>query len=462
MIPLVLVVGVSLFSVFYQQRDFHSIRSLSDWTERRTSRRSIVGSNEFMYEYLSQEEIDRYFYFDESVLDNDDGSLTTVPPMWTCRSDQTRFLHSAGKKMIFLHVSRTGGSTIRAVLKGYSHFCHKSIATVSHCVDLGYEYLHGKEPWRNGRDSSKQFQLCHLAFASDRAGNSIQMHVDADKKTIFQERLFEVVSTNFLQANDIDIVTGFLPLGSDAFWFINQENMNNNSYQHHHLKKHLKHADTQYYIMLRNPLDLLISRLLFVNRFQNVSTVDEAIVLVNDTVTHEYLEKGLYFEKFSNHLITPQQRAWANQERIMWTTERRVNLTKSNLIHNRVIVGILERLSESLDMLQHVLDGNYEIQGLFDYFSTATATAAATTTESKIAIHSNTSSPRKFVPASNPLTKSVIKHIQESMPKLSMQLQEYLKYENQIYQWGMKIHERQLASILEMRRVRKKYSDSNK
>jgi len=404
---LVLLAMVAALSLCLQQRkvSFHYIDDrarrtiVSDVAARQQRHRPTVGRDEFVHKGASVEEISAYF----SVTANFD-EVEKIDPMWVC-SDYTTNPRERQKKLVFLHIWRSAGATVRALLRAYAHYCQASIVTVSHCTDLGREYMEGPETWANGKSSrTLSGSDCILGSAANRTGHDIN-------KT--------KVSTSFLENEGIDILAGHVPLGCNEFWRDRSGNV----------------VDVQYVVFLRHPLHTFVSSLLFANRgvknsvsSASYSYVDAGFARVNETIWNMN-SKGLYHERYSKLLITPEQKAWVQQERVIWTHERRVNLTLSNIVKHKIVVGIVERLPESLVMLQYLLDGGQEASGLFEYFS-------SNKTVGLIGDYMQTQNE----------TLAVVERLRRH-PQLMGMLEDVLKFEQQIYDWGLMVHERQYRRI---------------
>jgi len=341
--------------------------------------------DEFFQKPLSQAELDAYFAFDYPSTPTVEMGM--VEALWTC-SDIKR--HT---KLAYVQVARTGGSTIRAFLRGYSDFCHAGIAVLTNCIDLGLEYMEGDDIWANGRTSHRAVQDCQLSFAANRTDP-----LDHTGK----------VSTSFLEQHDIDIVAGHLPIGANEFW----------------TDREGQSVDLRYIVFFREPLSKYVSEILFLHRFKHLS-IQDAVALINQTAFQD-LKKGNYHEKYSNYLISPDQKEWAAKEGVEWNAERRVNLTLSNIVQNQAVIGLIERIPESFQLLQYVLDREREISKLFEFFSSKEKV-------DKVAqIYSNS------------MTNDVLAEIHKDQDMTAM-LKELLKYESRIYEYAMQLHNQQYA-----------------
>jgi hypothetical protein len=143
-------------------------------------------------------------------------------------------------------------------------------------------------------------------------------------------------------------------------------------------------------------------------------TTDELVKLIKQRVKSAR-RQGKYYERYTSYLITPQQRYSLAEKNISLSMHYRVNLTLHNLIQYNVIVGIVERMSESLEVLQYVMDSQNELQAMFQEFG------MNSTSQSAVVMN-----PSRRVP-----TSVVLQELEKD--ELFMQeLREYVKYEDLI------------------------------
>eukprot|EP00542_Grammatophora_oceanica_P003349 CAMPEP_0194056152 /NCGR_PEP_ID=MMETSP0009_2-20130614/59153_1 /TAXON_ID=210454 /ORGANISM="Grammatophora oceanica, Strain CCMP 410" /LENGTH=115 /DNA_ID=CAMNT_0038705397 /DNA_START=9 /DNA_END=353 /DNA_ORIENTATION=+ len=113
----------------------------------------------------------------------------------------------------------------------------------------------------------------------------------------------------------------------------------------------------------------------------------------------------------------------------------------SNLVENKVLIGIVEHMSDSLELLQHVLDMDDELLPAFELFGmNTTATRrnnnGTSTTASKRTITANKS--KKFS------TRQVVTELKRDVEFMTI-FEEYVKYESLIYEFArVELHERQV------------------
>jgi hypothetical protein len=304
-------------------------------------------------------------------------------------------------------MARTGGSTVRALLRAYASYCQAGFAVVSRCIDLSFHQMKGSDIWRNGRDSCASGQNCFLTYISHRTGvTNLETPSDIGPKN---------VSTTLLQNMQVDILSGQLPIGSDEYWYTTGSDGKQ------------VHADAQYVAFFRHPLQKFVSEIMFRTKDGNHLSIEEAIDLVHMTAVNGTGE-GRYSEKYSNYLITPRQKAWVEKESARWSPGRRLNLTLTNLLNANVLVGIVERMPESLELLKYILDGENELQVLFQLFSSS----------EKVAKLANVASKNR--------TEAIVQRIRQDMSMLAS-IEEYLKYDTQIYEFAMQMHEMQCLGL---------------
>jgi hypothetical protein len=353
----------------------------------RNRSRVAIARDEFMNKRLSEAEIARYFLFDPVEKD------AALERMWTC-SDPGIPPEGRPKKLVYLHISRVAGMTVRAMLRAYADYCNASIALVSHCLDLGLEFMQGDDYWANGRGSRRAGQNCFMSYAVNRTGS----------QTDFAP-VTTAVTTAFLE-NNIDILAGNIPLGSDQYWMDSRG----------------EHVDVQYVVFVRDPMHKFVSEVLYANRMRNL-TVGDAVDLIGTYISNQ-LALGRYHEKYSGQLITPEQKNWATVNGVLWSPDRRTNLTLANIANKEILVGITERMPQSVQLLEFVIDMEEEVPSLFKFFGT----------DERLL--------KRGRSGTKNMTEPVIVRIRNDAIMLGL-LKEYLKFEDRIYDYALQLHERQ-------------------
>lgn len=371
--------------------------------------RTQIHRDEFFKRGPSEDAISAYFRFDDSLYSDDNVKLD---PLWKCASritQEERHLNGERKrKLIFLHIPRTAGSTIRALLRAYSSYCHAGFAAVSRCVDLSVPQMHGIEIWRNGRVSHAAGKDCILTDYANRTDETWRIETTTPSEEYFWPRN---VSTALLKDMQVDILSGELPLGSDEYWYTTDSNGKQEP------------ADVQYVVFFRQPLEKFVSEVMFRKAGSVHLSIEEAAGLVHEVAVNA-MSAGRYREKYSNYLITPRQKDWVEREDVRWTPEHRVNLTLTNLVSKKILVGLVERMPESFELLRYILDRENEVPRIFQFFSAS----------DKVSKFANVATRNR--------TNAIVKRIFEDESRLA-RIVEYLKYDTQIYEFAREIHEKQ-------------------
>jgi hypothetical protein len=152
--------------------------------------------------------------------------------------------------------------------------------------------------------------------------------------------------------------------------------------------------------------------------------------------------KGTYYEGYSAYLLSPEQKSvvYAKHTKGKKTPplEYRIQLILQNMIDYHVLIGIVERMSSSLELMLHVVDGTGEVTETFQQVDTK----------------SNSSKPEGDLLVANKSKLSTVAIIEELRKddEFFQLLQEYLKYDEAIYFLALKLHNRQygMASKLQV------------
>ncbi|KAL7576685.1 hypothetical protein ACA910_005611 [Epithemia clementina (nom. ined.)] len=405
-------------------------------------RRPLVPSNDFVFQSASAQEVDAYLRFDppsrSELRAHFQRNSRVLQPMWTCHSNHNR----STNKLVYLQMVRSGTTMIRALLKAYAQVCHAGLAMVTECLDLGWPSLVVNDDDKKNNDTSNTSWVnsavgsphymseCQLTALEERNGTSHDFDFNESNP----------VSTHLLQEHGVDILAGFLPLGSAARWKQTpptQHDDDNNDKSTRPESSSM--VDARYVVFLRDPLSRFVSQWLMPPWTANgtistvLSNIHRAVTLRRTRPRPRYHRH----EKISNILITPEQRYWAEQENVEWTWERQVNVSKANLIHHNVLVGILERTKESLALLQYVMDGEYKLSAAFSLFASSSSSSAS----DKIPIFHEMKQTRER-------TRQVVQAIRSNATMHAL-MDDYLRYEYEIYNFALQVNEVQCSMILQ-------------
>ena len=326
------------------------------------------------------------------VPDIDEVYNPSLDQMWQCQNHE-----QSSRKLVFLHVFKTAGSTIRSLLQAYSHKCNTGLAIVVSCTSLSLDSLGMRTSWRNGY-GRREGNRCKLKNALGRSQNMLPIPQD------------ESINTTFLEQH-VDILGGHLPIGSDYGWKDSKG----------------KPVEVQYLVFLRDAVRKYVSGVLYKNPTR---TLDEVVPKIKDFVMKERLKKK-YYEKYSSYLISPEQNKQFRDQGIELTREQRVNLTMVNLVESNILVGIVERMSESLELIKYVIDRNNDLGTMFEFFGMKDKDGQIQKQEINKSI----------------LSSSAVLAELEKDPEFMTHLREYVKYDDRIHVFATELHKRQYEAM---------------
>ncbi len=319
-----------------------------------------------------------------------DYNATFFNPGWKCTSSPSQ------KKLIFVHVFKTAGSTFRQFFDEYGQSCNKGVTTIISCSQLSSSSLNSNDPnipWEPG------CELKHtITRSSDNENGHSEMIYTKDKK----------VTTKHLQTYS-DIVIGHLPLGIHKYWI-------DPSTQ--------KEIEEQYIAFFREPYVKFVSGRLFVNQNKHW-TLKKAVKEISKTIK-TYYKNGNYYNGYIKYLTTPEQKEYGKEEQI--SNGQWVHYINQNIIDMHVVVGIVESMSDSLELIQSLVDVDRERT---EYFQSLIYPSHA----------------GSLVANKSELSSSKIVSILKEDTKLWRMFEEIMKYEFKIYNFALKVHEVQIKEL---------------
>jgi hypothetical protein len=464
-----LILAVFISTIHYHRLLFLSSYFDPPWNNHYPSivlSRPIIARDEFFHKGPSIDEINDFFRFDVNLYtqrfaeNKSDSSYFQLQPLWTTNVSSFNAMEVETiddtlinkRKLIFIHTSRTAGSTIRAVLLGFAsqYPSPLTLLSISRCFDLSIHFMEGDDRWRNGRYSltdtagSDCLWSLHETLPSPTSGmDSSTNHSSTDgrwKPTRTYSRTNtgpnDSLSSAFLQDTSVNIIAGQVPLGCDEFWYSKRSLTSSpmDGRPSAALLTHPVHA--QYVIFFRHPLDQFVSEFMLrksggngLGHANDTLTVDDAIRMLRETleraasISHEH--EPMYWEPTSAHaFIAPRQMEWVERFGVSWSPERRVNVTLSNLLQHDILVGLVERMPESLSMLQYLLDPEKQMSAVFQFF----------TSEENVSHLANVATLNR--------TNEIVDRIRHDRTLLSM-VEQFIQHEMKIYSLAKQIHERQ-------------------
>jgi len=348
------------------------------------------------------------------VYSREMASQTIRPAPWTCgERDENVTDPLSNEKPIFafVHVYKTAGSTVRWFFMKYSAVCRKSWMVLTSCSGVDPSSIRMKKDWKNCRVKEVVDERIKKKFEHDRQ----------------KKRLYPTVNNTVLKEN-IDIYGGHFRIGAGDHIF-GSNRMSSNQPPVRHI------------LFLRDPKARFVSGILYLMRNNNSKTLEDIAKKIKKEVRHGRKHLA-YWEKSLQYLLTPDQaKLFANMNTTQFTPESKARMAIHNLVHYNVIVGMVERMPQSMTILQHVLKSDHftgekreeYIDGLFrEFFSDddeGVREEGITNSDTRMNI-----SERKGVS-----TSSVLEDLRRDM-EFMLIFEEYVKYEQIITDFAWKMH----------------------
>jgi hypothetical protein len=161
-----------------------------------------------------------------------------------------------------------------------------------------------------------------------------------------------------------------------------------------------------------------VSGKLYNNRDANWTT-EKAIKAIKKFVRKEH-EQNLYYKSDpSRYLLSPKQQEGHPKR------EDRIYQSMLNLVESPMMVGIVERMSESLEMLQHLIDGKGKLTKYFALLDpTSNSTRAVVRNKSKLS------------------TSAIVIELEKDEDIMKV-FRDFLQYEFRLYDFALAVQERQ-------------------
>jgi len=292
-------------------------------------------------------------------------------------------------KLVFVHVFKTAGSTMRQLFIDYAKKCSRSVIIVQGCSHASAESI------RKGK-----WKPCNLNYERSRSGKTFG-------------RKNHVTAGSYMERN-IDILAGHLRLGSTFA-------LSNSSNNHAKLEQS---QDIQFVAFVRNPIDKVVSAMLYLHKGNSMSWY---IKYLKKKVAK--IHKGGYSDGYSKYLLTPlQMEQFSTEGGTKPNIETRTELILKNIVFYNVTIGVVERMSESLEILHYLMDSQH---------------SRATRSIFKNPAHDN---------ESKKITTSMVMKELEKDTNLYKKMIEYVKYDTKIVTFARQIHEKQFNFVKRMQK----------
>jgi len=362
----------------------------------------------------------------------DEVPLMIPQPMFTCHGQAS----PSNSKLALVNNVRTATGTLWALVSNYASECSASAALIDRCQAVSTSSIQSDTFWQSSTTTygEKPCRMHHFTprkheDGTDMSLNQIKEIADPLLHKDSTQRLYYRISSEFAR-NHVDIFAGHLPLGS----------------------VNMIGAQVQHFVFFRNAASKYVSAKLDLWQ-QSGNTLSQSM---DDLIAHiqqeviAALNENKNYESYKKYLLTPPQVEPAAQ----LSAAERSNLICNNLVYYNVLCGTVERMDESMQMLHYILDGDSSDSGLFQIFG-MTTTLREAVEESK---HQPDRSidrgnePMRIISArrnmNTPISTPQVLHRLQQDEDFYPKLLEYVKYEQQITDYAVALHNRQYKHMM--------------
>mmetsp|Transcript_17119 Transcript_17119/g.38541 ORF Transcript_17119/g.38541 Transcript_17119/m.38541 type:complete len:411 (+) Transcript_17119:214-1446(+) len=332
--------------------------------------------------------------FMEKLLTSYNASKAVALPLWNC----TDAFEENVTKLAFVHVFKTAGSSVSDFLRDYALKCSAGYARIISCTNVDPDSVRSKDGfWKH----------CRVKEGFSRNHKGIKP--DFYKK--FNDQLL---------GNHIDIIGGHFRLGTMDY-LKNAER---------------KSSKVRYMSFFRDAAMRYISGVTYVEG--NKGWKKEQIVQeVKDRILSASKNKK-YNIRYADYLKTLWQTEKSRQHhrhlgnsKSSEDTAKIARLVMQNLVDYNVIIGITENYSDSLEILQHLMDPTGNVTEVFTEHGMR---------DQEGNFHTWSSNP-SLVSSS-----AVMKEIKNDRETYGA-LMEHVKFEQMIYNFALALHKKQYEAV---------------
>ena len=363
---------------------------------------------------------------------------------WECsiNNSDPAFIHSNhGTMFAFVHVYKAAGTSMRQFFNELAYTCHKTYISLAKCTGVLPSSIKSQDPW----------QPCRIEEVADGRGQQKQQYMYPMQKNY--------VRTNRQVRNSelrdfADIYVGHARIGTGDYIFGTP-------------------GSVRYIVFLRDPIERHVSGVLYQNKVSGQNeTLEQVVRKIKDDIKNRR-EVDDYSDKSLSYLLTPSQRvanshvsfeqlrasnttiiSSSNMTFSSFKAESRAKLAIQNLYQYNAIIGMTERMSDSLRILRHVFLQNVPENALKDKADEVFKTYGLTTSPDsdrhgnssaasmiKVGVQANKSRGKVS-------TSAVIAELAKDKEHMKL-FNEYVKYERLITEFAWKMHHLQLKAVLE-------------
>ena len=318
-------------------------------------------------------------------------------------------------KLIFIHIFKTAGSTVREFFNRYAENCQRGWIAVTSCADIN--------PHSIGNGNVEHWQDRRQKYIGGQNGCRI---VDQVSRSASLEVKIEMAVPDVFVRKNADILGGHLSLGINP-WAIRKD------------------LTVTYLTFIRDTQMKFVSGYLYSDQQNNGGRVLSDLQYANKIKSrvrdlrrqNKYYADG--FTGLSKYLLRPEQKVFMAKTRGESAPMSVMkDIIKQNLIDLNVVIGCVERMGESMRMIQELIDPEETQLELFEEFGLTGKDTVL-----------NDSSTRK-----GGTTESVLSILLADVD-FALELREFLKYDEEVTQFALQLHFKQVNELDSMKMAKK-------
>ena len=364
------------------------------------------------------------------------------PSSWQCVADDDaeRRASNDGTIFAFVHIYKAAGSTMRTFFHELAYACHRTWVSLAKCTGLMPSSIESRGPWTP----------CAIEEVADGRGQRKAQYFHRKGKNYNRFHLGTISNPTF--ERKVDIFGGHVRLGTGDYIFQSSP----------------ASEGVRYIVFLRDPVDRYVSAVLYQNKVKGrVESLEQVVQKIkvrifNARNSDQYWDKGL------SYLLTPAQRVEVDKlsttkfnvtlsstlAPLLFGAEERAMLAIRNLHEYNVIVGMTERMPESLAILRHVFlrsgienplkddaEAVFRKYGLVAPLSDNVTGNHTSPSILAVGVHANQSSRKKVS------TSAVVAELAKDEGHVLL-MDEYFKYERMISDYAWMMHNLQYDCVM--------------
>lgn len=375
--------------------------------------------------------------FDLPVYTREMAAQAIRPAPWTCGDrDEVATDPLSEEKPIFafVHVYKAAGSTIRTFFNKYAAICRKSWMVLVSCTEVESFSIQSDVNWKK----------CRVKEVVD---GRKQIHYHESRK---KRMLYPTVNNTVILEN-VDIIGGHMRIGTGDSIFGNTVGESVPPVRH--------------IVFLRDPKTRFVSGILYqINKDtkegEGRKQMEDIVKMIKKRIRGSRKSNDYWGASFS-YLLTPSQAENAGnmgaglKPTTLSPEERRAEAKAraaiQNLVHYNVIMGMAEKMSQSMQILKHALvsgkftseDRSEWVTELFDEYIADESEENGNVNSTKKDVRRNVSERDGGVS-----TASVLEELRKDAEFMPI-FDEYVKYEQMITDFALKMHLLQHKIVME-------------